>query len=120
MTLGEAMISNPAMSETPKTFTQGLLDRTARARRATGMTQEQMGVALGIGENYPKYENRGPLPHCLIEQFCLITRVPIAWLLTDKEETFPLMPQELKQKSEKKPRRRQQPKPDILMHKTKK
>ncbi len=117
----EAMAFNSAMSDTPKNFTQGFLDRTARARDATGMTQEEMGTALHIEPGtYPKYENRGPLPHCLIERFCLIARVQIAWLLSDKDESVSATPQSLKIKPRKKRKRRRQSKPDVLVHETKK
>lgn len=57
--------------------------RTKLARQEAGHTIESMATALVILKTtYAKYEYRTPMPHHLVERFCLITQVDIDWLYT--------------------------------------
>ena len=70
---------------TPAEFVEMFIARTKALRMATGMTSQEMATALNIPhERYKKYENRTALPHELIEQFALIARVPVAFVMTGR------------------------------------
>lgn len=70
---------------TPAEFESMYIARVKALREATGMTAKQMSVALQIPfERYKKYETRTPLPHSLIEQFAVIARVPVEFVLTGR------------------------------------
>lgn len=58
--------------------------RTKAAREAKdGLTQAKMAKVLGMEQGtYKQYETRSLLPHMHIETFCLMTDVPVAWLVT--------------------------------------
>lgn len=54
-------------------FNQGLCERTQRFRKERNLTQQHMATLLGVPvDRYRKYETRSPLPHYLVERFCLI------------------------------------------------
>lgn len=66
--------------------------RTIHAREAQGFTQEQLAHLLGVSQpKYSKYEGRTPLPHYLIERFCLACRIDENWLFTGRGKG-PAMP----------------------------
>ena len=57
--------------------------RTKLARQLSGHTLESMATALAILKTtYAKYEYRTPMPHHMVERYCLITQVDIDWLYT--------------------------------------
>lgn len=63
-------------------FNQGLCERTQRFRKERNWTQQQMATALGVPvDRYRKYETRSPLPHYLVERFCLIVDCTVDELL---------------------------------------
>lgn len=64
-------------------FREEFIERTKRAREASGYTQEQMAGFLGIDQGrYKQYETRSALPHVFIAKFCLLCRCEVHWLLT--------------------------------------
>lgn len=69
------------------TFKKGFIGRVRAARRAKGLTQDQVAIALGLGtqNDYKHYEKRSYLPHDLIEPFCLLCGVEIGYLYTGKK-----------------------------------
>ena len=68
---------NVALAEADR-FVPGFLGRVRAAREATGMTQAQMALVLGIKQSaYEKYETRTPLPHHLIKRFAAVTGVDV-------------------------------------------
>lgn len=70
---------------TPAEFEELFIARTKALRVLAGMTAQQMATALGVPfERYKKYESRTPLPHELIEQFALITRVSVEFVMTGR------------------------------------
>jgi transcriptional regulator with XRE-family HTH domain len=70
---------------TPAEFEELFVARTKALRVHAGMTAQQMATALGVPfERYKKYESRTPLPHELIEQFALITRVSVEFVMTGR------------------------------------
>lgn len=70
---------------TPTEFEDMFVARTKALRELTGMTAKQMSAVLKIPfERYKKYETRTPLPHALVEQFALITRVPVDFVMTGR------------------------------------
>lgn len=81
---------------TPAEFVELFIARTKALREATGMSAAQMAIALKVPhERYKKYETRTPLPHDLIEQFALITHVPVEFVMTGrrvKGRTYPDVP----------------------------
>lgn len=59
------------------------LARTAFAREAAGLSQEEMAKELGIEQSlYSKYEIRSPLPHDLVLAFCALCDVTPGWMYT--------------------------------------
>lgn len=55
-------------------FKTAFIARTAAARNAAGLTQQQVADALQIEQDtYKQYETRSPLPHYLVPAFCLAT-----------------------------------------------
>lgn len=70
---------------TPAEFEAMYIARVKALRELTGMTAKEMATALGIPfERYKKYESRTPLPHELMEQFALIARVSVEFLVTGR------------------------------------
>lgn len=70
---------------TPTEFEEMFIARTKVLRKLAGLTAQQMAGLLGIPfERYKKYESRTPLPHALVEQFALITRVPVDYVMTGR------------------------------------
>jgi transcriptional regulator with XRE-family HTH domain len=70
---------------TPAEFVAMYIARTKALRMHAGMTAQQMATALGVPfERYKKYESRTALPHELVEQFALIARVPIEFVMTGR------------------------------------
>jgi transcriptional regulator with XRE-family HTH domain len=70
---------------TPAEFEAMYIARVKALRVAANMTAQQMATALKIPfERYKKYESRTPLPHELIEQFALITRVSVEFVVTGR------------------------------------
>lgn len=60
-----------------------IIQRTKDAREESGLSQSQLAQMLGVSVSaYQKYEQRSPLPHELIQQFCVIVQKDPAWLLT--------------------------------------
>lgn len=68
--------------------------RTQMARKAAGLTQEEMARRLGLvpadsegpaREFYAKYESRTCLPHHLVVPFCQETGADIVWYLSGKK-----------------------------------
>lgn len=54
-------------------FNNALCDRTQQFREEWGGTQAQMALLLGVPvDRYRKYETRSPLPHYLVERFCIV------------------------------------------------
>lgn len=76
----------PMARDEAEEYREDFIGRTKRAREASGLTQAEVGVALGnIGQDtWKQYETRTPLPHHLIPRFCLLVRCDIIWLLTGK------------------------------------
>lgn len=59
------------------------LARTAFAREAAGLSQEEIAEKLGIAQSlYSKYEVRSPLPHDLVLAFCALCDVTPGWMYT--------------------------------------
>lgn len=62
------------------------MERTARARELSRLSQENMAILLGIDQGrYKHYEGRSLLPHEFIPRFCLAARVSISWLFTGRD-----------------------------------
>lgn len=73
--------SGAAQSPDPDRFVPGFLGRVRAAREATGMTQAEMALVLGIKRSaYEKYETRTPLPHHLIKRFAAVTGADVGEL----------------------------------------
>lgn len=74
-----------AESNQEKAFNEALCARVFQFRKETGMTAEQMAIALGVPpDRYRKYESRSPLPAYLMHRFCLITHVDLENLIAGK------------------------------------
>lgn len=70
---------------TPAEYEAMYIARVKALRVLSNMTAQQMATALNVPfERYKKYESRTPLPHALIEQFALITRVPVEFIITGR------------------------------------
>jgi transcriptional regulator with XRE-family HTH domain len=70
---------------TPRDYRDKFSGRVKRARESAGYTQDQMAQLLHMSQTtYSKYEGARAtlLPHHLIAQFCLITRISQEWLLS--------------------------------------
>ncbi|BAQ16952.1 helix-turn-helix domain-containing protein [Methyloceanibacter caenitepidi] len=74
---------------TPTEYRWAYAERVKQARKESGYTQDQMARLLRLTQpTYSKYESgRGEdapslLPQHLIQDFCLICRVNIEWLVT--------------------------------------
>ena len=66
-------------------FKAVFIKRTATARERTGMSQDEMAVALGIGQGtYKNYETNRCLPHQHVATFCRISNIDIEWLYTGR------------------------------------
>lgn len=64
-------------------FNDKLCARVHRLRNERGVTAAEMAKMLDVpAERYRKYEYRSPLPHYLIERFCLIVGRDIEYVLT--------------------------------------
>ena len=60
-----------------------IIERTKEARAESGLSQSQLAQMLGVSlSSYQKYEQRSPLPHELIQPFCVIVQKDPTWLLT--------------------------------------
>lgn len=67
---------------TERRYIEGILQRTREARERAGLSQAQIAAALRIGTTtYKQYEHRSPLPHYLIEAFCLLTKTDIHYFV---------------------------------------
>ncbi|MFC3228768.1 hypothetical protein ACFOGJ_16105 [Marinibaculum pumilum] len=68
-------------------FRKKLAARMYDARVRRGLTQEQIGDLMGIGEqSYKKHEQRGSLPADLFEIFALAVQEDPYWVLTGRRE----------------------------------
>lgn len=77
------IFSGMSKIDTPSVFKTEFIARTKLAREATGMTQTEIAMALGVDQGrYKQYETRSLLPHEMIGRFCAITRVTEKWLTT--------------------------------------
>lgn len=66
-------------------YRQDFIERTKRAREASGFTQTEIAELFNIRQDtWKQYETRTPLPHPFIPRFCLIVRCDINWLLAGK------------------------------------
>jgi transcriptional regulator with XRE-family HTH domain len=75
----------PDDDETPAEYLKALLRRTQGLRERRNYTQAQMASFLGISVAvYKKYETRSPLPHRLINKFCLLADTDETYFLTGK------------------------------------
>ena len=73
----------PATGPDPAGFARGFCTRVRSLRRAAGMTQAEMALALGVTvAAYEKYETRSPLPHHLVEPFAALTGAGVEELLS--------------------------------------
>lgn len=65
------------------TFTLG--NRLAKARKAAGLTQEQIGERLGLGaRSIARYENDHATPYeAIVIAWSVVTGAPIEWLHGD-------------------------------------
>lgn len=72
--------------EDPKDiFKQQFIDRTAYAREASGLSQEEMGEHFQLKQGtWKQYETRSPLPHYMVVRFCNLVRCDIYWLYTGR------------------------------------
>lgn len=62
-------------------FKRAFTRRTAEARTKANLTQEEIAVLLNIPQDkYKHYEKRSLLPHYLIANFCIATRIEPSWL----------------------------------------
>ena len=67
----EAIGHTVPMSRTA--FKAAFIARTAAAREAANMTQQEVADALQIAQDtYKQYETRSPLPHHLVPAFCAV------------------------------------------------
>lgn len=79
-------------AESKAQFNQAFTMRVKEAREARGLTQAQMGEALGMAQDtYKQYEGRSLLPHHLIGRFCIIAQIDPEWLMTGRGKK-PLRP----------------------------
>lgn len=68
-------------------FKAKFIARTQKARERAGLTQDEIAEQLGMKQSkYHKYESRSILPHYLIPDFCLQTKVTLEWLYTSAIE----------------------------------
>jgi DNA-binding XRE family transcriptional regulator len=72
-------------------FNQSMAERVKLARERAGLTQGEVAQILKISQTgYSHYEVRpgeeAPtlMPHQYIEDFCVLTRVSVEWLITGK------------------------------------
>jgi len=76
--------------ETPAAYIKALRKRTKELRIAQGFTQAQMAKFLGLDlEVYKKYENRSPLPHRFIHDFCVLVGCDETYFLTGTQGPHP-------------------------------
>ena len=63
-------------------FRTAFVERTKLARQTrTQLTQEQIDTVLGIDQGrYTNYERNRPLPHELVDAYCLISTTDPNWL----------------------------------------
>ncbi len=77
--------------ETPRSYLEAILHRTAELRKRAGLTQEEMAERLGITRNtYMNYERATQtrmtmMPIHLAEKFCEITGATLQYFLTGRE-----------------------------------
>jgi hypothetical protein len=75
-------------------FNNGVIERTARFRRESSMTAEQMAFVLSVPpDRYRKYETRSVLPAHLMPKFCITVGCDLEHLLIGKprERTKPVL-----------------------------
>lgn len=66
-------------------YQAAFIERTRWARRASGLSQDEVAEGLGIEQTrYSKYETRSMLPHEFVPMFCLLTRIDADWLFREK------------------------------------
>ena len=77
------------MTDAKESYNKEFVVRTRQARKHAGMTSVEVARMLGIKEPaYQKYENRTPLPHYLIERFCILVRCNVEWLVSGKGRRY--------------------------------
>jgi transcriptional regulator with XRE-family HTH domain len=74
---------------TEKDYNDTFRRRLKALRRARRLTQEQMGILLGIpGDTYRKYESTNMLPHHLIERFAVAAGCSVTYLVTGEHKSI--------------------------------
>lgn len=93
-------------------YLAGFLGRVRAARELRFQNTTEAGQALGMKQDtYKQYETRTPLPHALMQRFCLVTGVTLHWLITGEgpgpryEPYRPKSPRKRAAAVAKKPRR---------------
>ncbi len=77
------------MNKDKDNYNRLFVARTRQAREYAGMTRAEVATMLGIkAPTYHKYENRTPLPHYLIERFCVLVRCNVEWLVTGQGRRY--------------------------------
>lgn len=74
------------MTNSVSAFTKAFIARTRQLREARGLTQAEMGTAIGIPpDTYRKYETRTVLPIHLLERFSLVVGRDIEFIVTGRQ-----------------------------------
>ncbi|MCH7988875.1 MAG: helix-turn-helix domain-containing protein, partial [Planctomycetes bacterium] len=72
-----------------QSYNKEFVSRTRQARKHAGMTCAEVATVFGIREQaYIKYENRTPLPHYLLERFCILVRCDVEWLVMGRGRRY--------------------------------
>lgn len=67
-------------------FTAAFIARTKQLRKASGLTQEETAIALGLPlDTYKKYEKRSVMPLYLVDRFATIVRGDLVFLITGRK-----------------------------------
>ncbi|MDB5358896.1 MAG: hypothetical protein JWO51_193 [Rhodospirillales bacterium] len=67
-------------------FTIAFIARTKQLREASGRTQEETAIALGLPlGTYRKYEKRSAMPLYLLDRFVTIVQGDLVFLITGRE-----------------------------------
>lgn len=75
------------MHDSSTAFIAAFIKRTRQLRKARGLTQAKMAIAMGLSvDAYRKYETRSPMPVHLLERFSIITGRGIEFIVTGKPE----------------------------------
>lgn len=73
---------------TEKEYNDAFRQRLRALRRARRLTQEQMGLLLGIpGDTYRKYEKNHMLPHFLLVRFAIAVGSSVNYLITGEHKS---------------------------------